>query len=219
MGRPREFDEAAVLDAAMQCFWSRGFEATSVRDLTDRTGLTSASLYNAYGDKRGLYRKSLDRYVAQRSAERVEGTELRLPPRQAIDAFFDEIVARSLNDRQRKGCMLINSAVEIAPHDRVFRRIIADVLVDIESFFLRCVRAGQRDGTISTAQPAEDLARLLLSTLLGLRVLARSRPEPDLLRGLLRPLAALLDPPVGPRSRRGRNPRAASRPAAVVPPA
>jgi len=194
MARPREFDEAAVLDAAMQCFWNRGYEATSVRELTAGTGLNGASLYNAFGDKRGLYRKSLDRYIAQRFAERVDGFERRLPPRQALTAFFDEIVARALADQQRKGCMLINSVVEIAPHDRRLGRVIADVLVDIEGFFLRCVRAGQADGTISAAQTAEDLARLLLSTLLGIRVLARARPEPELLHGLLRPVWALLDP-------------------------
>ena len=194
MARPREFDEITVLNAAIQCFWSRGYEATSVRDLAESMGMTGASLYNAFGDKRALFRKSLDRYVAQSFGDRVERFE-HLPPRQAIAAFFDEIVARSLDDKKRKGCMLINSAIEIAPHDRRFGRAIADVLVEIEQFFLRCARAGQRDGTITEAQSAEDLARLLLSTLLGLRVLARSRPEPDLLYGVLRPVWALLDQP------------------------
>ena len=63
MARPREFDERAVLDAAVQCFWARGYEATSVRDLAQGMGLTSASLYNAFGDKRSLYRRALDHYA------------------------------------------------------------------------------------------------------------------------------------------------------------
>jgi TetR/AcrR family transcriptional regulator, transcriptional repressor for nem operon len=63
MARPREFDEDVVLDAAIQCFWNRGFEATSVKDLIDRTGITAASLYNAFGDKRALFRAALDHYV------------------------------------------------------------------------------------------------------------------------------------------------------------
>jgi TetR/AcrR family transcriptional repressor of nem operon len=60
MARPREFDEATVLEAAMNCFWAQGFEQTSVRDLAERMGITGASLYNAFGDKRSLYRRAAD---------------------------------------------------------------------------------------------------------------------------------------------------------------
>ena len=63
LARPREFDEGAVLDAAVPCFWKQGYEATLVRSWAARTGITAASLYNAFGDKRGLYQKALDHYV------------------------------------------------------------------------------------------------------------------------------------------------------------
>jgi TetR/AcrR family transcriptional repressor of nem operon len=192
MARPREFDEAAVLDAAIQCFWMRGYEATSVRDLAQNMNMTSASLYNAFGDKRALYRRALDRYVEQSFGDRVGRFEGSFPPREAIAQFFKEIVERSLADTERKGCMLINSALEVAPHDPEFQRVIADVLVQVEKFFLRCVEAGQRDGSIPKQQTAADLSRLLLSTLLGIRVLARTRPERTLLEGLVRPITALL---------------------------
>jgi TetR/AcrR family transcriptional repressor of nem operon len=194
MARPREFDETAALDAAVQCFWARGYEATSVRDLADSMGITGASLYNAFGDKRALYRRALDRYVEQSFLDRVGRFENQMPPRAAIAAFFNEIVKRSLADKERKGCMLVNSALEVAPHDPEFQRVVADVLVQVEAFFRCCVVAGQSDGSISVAQSAEDLGRVLLSTLLGIRVLARTRPERALLEGLVRPIAALLDP-------------------------
>lgn len=194
MARPREFDETVALDAAVQCFWARGYEATSVRDLADSMGITGASLYNAFGDKRALYRRALDRYVEQSFLDRVGRFENQMPPRAAIAAFFNEIVKRSLADKDRKGCMLVNSALEVAPHDPEFQRVVADVLVQVEAFFRRCVAAGQCDGSISAAQSAEDLGRVLLSTLLGIRVLARTRPERALLEGLVRPIAALLDP-------------------------
>ncbi|WP_050477639.1 TetR/AcrR family transcriptional regulator [Herbaspirillum rhizosphaerae] len=194
MARPREFDEAAALDAAVQCFWARGYEATSVRDLADSMGITGASLYNAFGDKRALYRRALDRYVEQSFLDRVGRFENHMPPRAAIAAFFNEIIKRSLADKDRKGCMLVNSALEVAPHDPEFQRVVADVLVQVESFFRRCVAAGQRDGSISSGQSADDMGRVLLSTLLGIRVLARTRPERALLEGLVRPVAALLDP-------------------------
>jgi TetR/AcrR family transcriptional repressor of nem operon len=194
MARPREFDEAAVLDAAVQCFWTHGFEATSVRDLIDRTGITGASLYNAFGDKRSLYQKALSQYVEQSVVDRVRRCEA-LAPRQAIAAFFAEIVQRSLGDTERKGCMLVNSALEVAPHDPDLRRIVTGVLLGIETFFRRCVEAGQADGTISTSCPSDDLARHLLAVLMGIRVLSRVRPERALLEGVVRSALALLDCP------------------------
>ncbi|MEB0043178.1 MULTISPECIES: TetR/AcrR family transcriptional regulator [unclassified Pseudomonas] len=193
MARPREFDEAAALDAAILCFWARGYEATSIRNLTQSMGITGASLYNAFGDKRSLYERALDHYIERGSLDRIKRLEAHLPPRQAITAFFEEIIERSLSDPQRKGCLLVNAAVEVAPHDPGFQQIVADVLVQIEAFFRRCVATGQRTGSISIAQPAEDLARLLLGLLLGIRVLARARPERDLLEGMVRPAFALLD--------------------------
>jgi TetR/AcrR family transcriptional repressor of nem operon len=208
MGRPREFDETEVLAAAVDCFWAQGYEATSIRDLADRMGLTGASLYNAFGDKRGLYRRALDHYIDASFADRVRRLEGQLPPRQAIAAFFAEIIQRSLDDHQRKGCMLVNSALELAPHDAEFRDIVTGVLEQIEAFFRRCVRAGQRDGTITTSQPAADMARLLLGVHIGLRVLARIRPERLLLEGMVRPALSLLDPHgVAGKATAGRRPR------------
>ncbi|HVJ51792.1 MAG TPA: TetR/AcrR family transcriptional regulator [Aliidongia sp.] len=195
MARPREFDETAVLEAAIQCFWERGYEATSIRDLADKMGIAGASLYNAFGDKRSLYRRALDHYVEISFADRVGRFEGTMPPRAAIAAFFHEIIERSLADAQRKGCMLVNSALEVAPHDPEFQRVVAGVLVQVESFFRRCAEAGQKDGTITRAQSAEDLGRLMLSLLIGIRVLTRTRPDRALLEGLLRPAFALLDAP------------------------
>ena len=192
MARPRELDEGAVLDAAVLCFWSRGYEATSVRDLVEKTGITAASLYNAFGDKRAIYKKALDHYVEGSVADRIRRCET-LAPRDAIGAFFEEILKRSLGDRERKGCMLVNAALDVAPHDPGFLKIVTEVLAEIEAFFLACVKAGQADGTITRSLPAGTLSRHLLGVLMGIRVLARVRPERTLLEGVVAPSLALLD--------------------------
>ncbi|MFK0166569.1 TetR/AcrR family transcriptional regulator [Rhizobium sp. NPDC090279] len=193
MARPREFDEETVLTLAVEHFWEHGYEATSIRDLAQAMGLTTASIYNAFGDKRAIYRRALDFYVERSFGDRVGRFETR-PPREAIRAFFEEIIERSLSDVQRKGCMLVNSALEVAPHDEEFQRVVAGVLVQVEAFFRRCVQAGQSDGSINRAQNASELAGMLLSTLLGIRVLARMRPERKLLKGLIKPVFASLQP-------------------------
>ena len=192
MARPREFDEGVVLDAAVLCFWNRGYQATSIEDLVEKTGITAASLYNAFGDKRAIYEKALDHYVQGSVADRIRRCGA-LAPRDAIGAFFEEILKRSLGDRERKGCMLVNAALDVAPHDPGFRKIVTEVLAEIEAFFLACVKAGQADGTIMRSLPAETLSRHLLGVLMGIRVLARVRPEQALLEGVVAPSLALLD--------------------------
>jgi TetR/AcrR family transcriptional repressor of nem operon len=191
MARPREFDEMTVLEAAMNCFWAQGFEQTSVRDLAKRMGITGASLYNAFGDKRLLYRQAFIHYLAQTVRERVARLE-KLPAALAIRTFFDEIVERSVADEQRRGCLLVNAALELAPYDPEFQKLVAEEMVFIEAFFRRCIEAGQKDGSITDTRPADELAKLLLSVLLGIRVLARTRPLREVLEGAANGVLALL---------------------------
>jgi TetR/AcrR family transcriptional regulator, transcriptional repressor for nem operon len=193
MARPREFDEVTALEAAIECFWHRGYEATSVRDLADKMGISAPSLYNAYGDKHALFVQALERYLDHSTRARIKRLEDSLPPKQAIRRFIEEIIERSVNDRERRGCFLINSALEVAPHDRKLGALIADRLAEIEAFFYRSIKAAQAEGAVPQDRVAKDLARLLLGVLLGIRVLARSKPERALLEGVARPAFALLD--------------------------
>jgi len=193
MPRPREFEESTALDAAMACFWSRGYEATSVRDLAGAMGLSAASLYNAFGDKRALFVKSLERYLDQSMRARIERLERSLAPKQAVLTFISDIVERSANDRERRGCFLINSALDVAPHDKALGGVIAARLGELEAFFRRSIEAAQAEGTVPQERDARDIARLLLGVVLGIRVLARSKPDRALLQGVARPALALLD--------------------------
>jgi TetR/AcrR family transcriptional repressor of nem operon len=197
MARPREFDEHAVLNTAMNRFWARGYQATSMRDLALETGLTSPSLYNAFGDKRALFRQVLERYAQHSSRARIARLESRMPPKDAIRAFITEIVEHSLSDKDRRGCLLVNSALEIAPHDPEIGAEVASRLGEVEAFFRRSVIAAQKEGSIPSDRDAKDLARVLLAVLLGIRVAARAKPERKLLEGMARPVLAMLDRPEG----------------------
>lgn len=192
MARPREFDESTVLDAAVQCFWSRGYEATSIRDLIKSTGITGPSLYNAFGDKRSLYKRALDHYVEESIGDRIQRCAKQTPV-DGIWTFFDEIVHRSLTDKGRKGCMLVNTSLEVAPHDPELRKAVAQVMSRIEIFFLSRIEAGQADGSIRCTVPAPRLAHHLLAVLMGIRVLARVRPERTLLKDAVASALTLLN--------------------------
>jgi len=193
MSRPRTFDESAVLDAATDRFWRHGYGGSSVRELGKAMGLGAASLYNAFGDKQALFARCLDHYLDTNMRERVLRLQAGVAPRAAIAEFLAEIVERSLTDR--RGCMLVNSALEVAPHDAAIAAIIAARLDELEGFFRRAVEAGQRDGTIHAGRDPADLAALLLSTVMGLRVLSRALPERQVLEGAARQVLALLEPP------------------------
>lgn len=194
MPRPREFDETAVLDAATNLFWERGFEAASTRELAEAMGLTTASLYNAYGDKRALYRRVLERYAAKSLdwcgvtlAGGASGGE-------ALAGFFDALRQETLSCDGRRGCLVVNAGLESAPHDPEFQAAVAEVFGRIGALLRACVARGQTDGSITRAQSREDLASLLLSVMLGLRVIARSGPEPILVERMARAATALLRP-------------------------
>ena len=202
MPRPREFSEIGALEAAIECFWQHGYEATSMRDLAAAMGLTAPSLYNAFGDKQTLFTQALHRYLDGTTHDRLCRYETSLPPKAALHQFFSEIVNHSINDRKRRGCFLVNSAIEVAAHQKELSALIAQQFAAIEAFFKRCIIAAQADGTAPRSVDAADIARLLLGVLLGVRVLARSAPNRLLLEGVVKPALALLDVPKQKRKKR-----------------
>jgi TetR/AcrR family transcriptional repressor of nem operon len=164
-----------------------------MRELTASMGISGPSLYNAFGGKRAVFTAALERYFDQSPRARIKRLETTWPPKDAIRQFIEEIIQRSLSDPERRGCLLINSALEVAPHDRELGAVIGGCLAEIEAFFRRSIKAAQKQGSVRTDLVAKDVARLLLGVVLGIRVLARARPERALLEGVARPALALFD--------------------------
>lgn len=192
--RPRGFDEETVLSIAIRCFWERGYEGTNIRDLAEVMGMAGASIYNAFGDKRSLFRMSLQQYVKIHYKDRIGRLEQRLPGREAILAFLEETVSESVEDEERKGCLLINSAMEVAPHDSEFFTIVSSALAGVGDFFKRSIESGYSDGSIGERQTASDMSMMLLGMMVGVRVLSRSISDRSLLQGVILPAYALLEP-------------------------
>ncbi len=195
MARPKAFDEDRAIDAAVDCFWMRGYEATSVRDLAQAMGIGGTSLYNAYGDKRALFARSLERYANRSMRERIARLEDSHRPKEAIRAFLAEIIDRSLKDSDRKGCLLVNSALDVAPHDAEIGKVVGGYLDEIRAFFRRNVEAARRAGQVPRTIDPEAVSGHLLGVLLGIRVLARTGARRKLLEGVAQPALDLLDRP------------------------
>lgn len=192
MARLKAFDEDRALDAAVDCFWSRGYEATSVRDLADSMGIGGASLYNTYGDKRALFTRSLERYANRSMRERIARLEAANRPKEAVEAFLAEIIDRSVGDPDRKGCLLVNSALDVAPHDAAIGKVVAGYLDEIRAFFRRNIEAARKAGQVPGRLDPEVVSGHLLGVLLGIRVLARTGAKRKLLEGVAQPALDLL---------------------------
>ncbi|WP_454738248.1 TetR/AcrR family transcriptional regulator [Cupriavidus necator] len=195
MARPRKFNEQAALTAAQDAFWARGYEATSTRDLTSAMGMTQPSLYNAFGDKRSLFLLALDGYLDGTVRERIARLEAALPPAAAIAAYFAESIERSLADPLHRGCLLVNTALEVTPDNPDLQQKVADAFMEIRDFFRLQFAAAQQAGEVDAGLSAEDASAQLLAVLLGMRVLARAAPQRELLEGAVRPTLALLGLP------------------------
>ena len=193
MARGKEFDVERAVDAAVDRFWRHGYENSSVRDLARTMGITGTSLYNAYGDKRALFTRSLERYADRSMRERIARLQAAHQPRQAIEAFLREIVERSLADRQRKGCLLVNSALDVAPHDAALAKVVAGYLEEIRHFFQRNLEAARHNGALDRHLTARQVSTHLLGVVIAVRVLARTGAGRQDLEAVLAPALELLE--------------------------
>lgn len=181
MARTKEFDEEVVLDKALHLFRARGYQQTSFADLTDHLGVSRQSLYDTYGDKHALYEAALKRYLARGLdyVRRVFGSEQSLE--KTLTEFFDGIIEGQCAGGSY-GCLLVNSMVELAPHDPTTRAYFAGHCHAVESIFIQRLIRAQRDGELAKDQDPVALAKYLNHVLMGLSVGVRSAASPADLR-------------------------------------
>jgi TetR/AcrR family transcriptional repressor of nem operon len=106
MARPKEFDPDQALDRAVELFWRKGYEATSIQDLVEALGINRSSLYGTFGDKHALYLAAIDRYCEDVVAPRVAELDQAASPRAAIRQLFLSLPTRATRRRERRGCLL-----------------------------------------------------------------------------------------------------------------
>lgn len=183
----KQFDVHQTLEKAMQTFWNRGYEATSMQDLVDSTGINRASLYATYGDKHELFLAALQRYEDAFLHKSLIELESRFAPREAIRQLFLSFTHRvaARGSDSRSGCFMTNTAMELAAHDPDAEEIVVRTQKGMEAFFARMIRKGQAAGEIGPQVKPKEAASRLLALLIGLSVLCRSRPEKALLQTIV----------------------------------
>jgi len=169
----KSFDTNEILDRATAVFWAKGYEATSMADLLKATGINKGSLYNAFGSKKALFTQALLKYDREQRRDTLTQLKAMNDPVGAIGTLFEGLIAQSLDDPEKKGCMLINTALDLPNHDEDIARAVKAGMADFEAFFVHELEAGKKTGTIPGHVDPEKTAKGLLTLVTGLRVLAR----------------------------------------------
>jgi TetR/AcrR family transcriptional repressor of nem operon len=177
MARTKDFDETEVLAKAIELFWQKGYNGTSMQDLVDTLGISRSSLYDTFGDKHQLYLKALQTYKQNQAAIRDQILNAPVPAKTAIRQLLDLILFEMIRDKQHKGCFLINSAVETASNDKETSAIICENDVQLENAFYEVIKRGQNKGEISGKQDPRTLARFLFNIIVGIRVTGKSATD------------------------------------------
>ncbi|MEV5492917.1 TetR/AcrR family transcriptional regulator [Streptomyces bobili] len=190
MGRPKQFDPHVVVEQAMQLFWSQGFNATTPQQLVDNLGVGKGSLYNTFGGKRELFNLTLRRYVDSQATALAELLDRPEPVKERLRQALRILAEMDLGDPGRRGCMAVNATAEFGRTDESVAALLQGMLDHTESTFQILIEEGQSAGQITTERDALPLASLLVTSLLGLRLMVRVEKDPD---RLMRAIDAAID--------------------------
>jgi TetR/AcrR family transcriptional repressor of nem operon len=190
--RTKEFDVDAALRAAMELFWERGYESTSVSDLVERLGVAKASLYATFGSKHELYVAALDSYVRETDARVVAALARPGPALPAVRDLVRHYVDDVLAADRRRGCFVVNSAVEL-PGDPVVAQRVAASWDTLEVAFALALTRARAAGELPASREPRALARMLLALLQGIRVLGKGASPPARIRDAAEQALAVID--------------------------
>lgn len=194
MARPREFDADAALDRAMEMFWSKGYEATSLDDLCEVTGLSRSSLYATFGSKRNLLLRSVDRYVEQRTPNIAEILAQPLPIHDAFAALARRFIDQIVSGPGRRGCFLGNCAAELPRSDRAALARVREGLESTEATFRDALVRARARAELPSGADVDALARFLMAGFQGLRLVGKVNPDRAVLEDIATTMLRCLEP-------------------------
>jgi len=193
MARHKEFDRDEVLQRAMEVFWARGYESTSMQDLVEHMGINRQSLYDTFGDKHSLFLQALDRYE---DVETRKILELMAKPGSVKKAFrrlFSAVIERPCANEQPRGCLMNNSMSELATRCQATAAKTVRHMRTIEEAFYRALLRGKKDGELKNNRDPRAVARFLYISLQGLVLTAKATPDRKALKDVVKVTLSLLD--------------------------
>jgi TetR/AcrR family transcriptional regulator, transcriptional repressor for nem operon len=193
MARTKDFDENEVLNRAMNLFWSRGYNATSMEDLVVGLGISRSSLYDTYTDKHTLFIKALENYQHLGFARMLQTASDPGPAKETVKRLIELATEGLLEGKQRKGCFIVNAGVEVAPHDKTVNNLICRNDQQMEEIFYQVIQKGQNSGEIKNHRDARALARFIFNMVKGLQVTAKSISDKSVFDDIIALAVSTLD--------------------------
>jgi TetR/AcrR family transcriptional repressor of nem operon len=193
MARPKEFDPDEALERATEVFWRRGYEATSIEDLTTSMGINRGSLYDTFGGKQELFLACMDRYCHGVAASRLSMLDRPGPALEAIRTFIQTMLELGLSYPERKGCLIANTVMELAPRQKEVGSRVAKAMGDFEEAFFRTLSRAEKQGELRNGKDPRSLARFLTTMMQGVIVMMKAGMPAEALRDTVRTGLSMLD--------------------------
>ena len=195
MPRKKTFTVEFALDKAMELFWERGYQSTSMREIAEHLGLSRSSIYATFGDKHTLFVESLRRYGAESRAPGLSELGTAESARDALVRVFELAIAGAGTTRQRDHCLLINTAMQLMYRDADVTQVVESAFLEMELSFRSAIERAERQGEVVVGIDAVQAARSLMSLYLGLCVLVRSGMQGEILSAVARQVESMLPVP------------------------
>lgn len=185
LGRPLEFDPDKAIDAAVEVFWRKGYEATSMTNLLEAMSLSKSSLYQTFGSKQQLFERCLSRYADRLSAEMAKELEEAKSGRGFIEDTFGGVADTAQQPEGAKGCLIANSANEFGQREPALAVPVSDGLNRFAKIFMDAVVKGQAEGSISADADPRALGNYLIGTMNGLRTMIKAGADRRSAKGMV----------------------------------
>ena len=192
MPKEKLFDEAAVLQSAMELFWNKGYNGTSMDELTKATGLSRSSIYNSFGDKHALFMRSIRFYQAQQQQILLQSVQKTGSALKKVQLAFKQLLEDILGDKLRNGCLVINTTTELSNLDKEVAELVLSNLEGMEAQFYEWIKTGQETGEISSRFTGQALARHLYNSYNGMRILGQTKPDRKMLEDVVKVALSVL---------------------------
>lgn len=179
MGRPTQYIQNDVLQSAVSVFWNHGYEASSMIELIQATGLKSGSIYAGFGSKQQLFEASID-YYAKLTLKKLtnqlnKSDDYLLNIRLSITG----IIENSLNCNNPNGCFLVNTMIELAPHNKPIQQRVKGHIENVEKAFKNTLDAAKKSGQLAEDKDLNKIAKKIMINIWGINVLQRTGLNPE----------------------------------------
>ncbi len=191
-GRPRAFDEAAVVERAMDLFWLKGYEATGLTELLEHMGISRQSLYDTFGNKRGLFLHVIEHYrqtQLSKALALLERDGSGIDNVKAVVQFFEKLAL----DKRCRGCLVANTLVELGGKDEEVSAILRDILELLQSSLQSTLEEAQRKGELAKSKSPAKIAHALTNATIGLAVTGKLDMDPEAIHDIYTGTLSMLD--------------------------